>query len=53
MKKDCDIAKKHGKVFIAGEYGFFDSEKDYASFLTQIDSAGGMSSCQVNQKARS
>ncbi|GAA5859544.1 hypothetical protein JCM5353_006319, partial [Sporobolomyces roseus] len=53
VKKDCDIAKKHGKVFIAGEYGFFDSEKDYASFLSQIDSAGGAGSLIWSFRPRS
>ena len=41
VKKDCELAKKHGKVFIAGEFGFFSSPKEYASFLAALDSAGG------------
>ncbi|GAA5904841.1 uncharacterized protein JCM6883_004880 [Sporobolomyces salmoneus] len=53
VKKDCEVAKKHQKVFIAGEYGFFDSEKDYASFLSQIDAAGGAGSLVWSFRPRS
>lgn len=29
--------------FIAGEYGFYSTPKEYATFLATIDSAGGTS----------
>jgi hypothetical protein len=41
VKKDVEIAKRHGKGFIAGEFGFFSKVDDYAKFLKEIDSAGG------------
>ncbi|ORY72563.1 glycoside hydrolase superfamily [Leucosporidium creatinivorum] len=41
VKKDCELAKKYGKVFIAGEFGFFSHANEYASFLSALDSAGG------------
>ncbi|GAA5945121.1 uncharacterized protein JCM15063_006526 [Sporobolomyces koalae] len=53
VKKDCDIAKRHDKVFIAGEYGFFDTEKDYVSFLSAIDAARGAGSIVWSFRPRS
>ncbi|GAA5848532.1 hypothetical protein JCM8547_004542 [Rhodosporidiobolus lusitaniae] len=44
VKKDIEIAKRHNKVFVAGEYGFFGKTSDYESFLSAIDSAGGAGS---------
>ncbi|GAA5978097.1 hypothetical protein JCM10908_004228 [Rhodotorula pacifica] len=44
VEKDCRIAKKHGKVFIAGEFGFFDRAEDYSAFLHAADKAGGAGS---------
>lgn len=44
VEKDCRVAKKHGKAFIAGEFGFFDRPDDYAAFLHAVDKAGGAGS---------
>ncbi|KAI5479565.1 Glycoside hydrolase, family 5 [Pseudohyphozyma bogoriensis] len=44
LKEDCRIAAKHDKIFIAGEYGFYDKIGDYNDFLSAIDSAGGAGS---------
>lgn len=41
VKKDCELAKKHGKVFVAGEFGFFSWSKEYAAFISTLDAAGG------------
>lgn len=41
VKKDIELVRKSKKVFIAGEYGFFNEVKDYSTFLSIIDSAGG------------
>ncbi|GAA6009071.1 hypothetical protein JCM10207_004083 [Rhodosporidiobolus poonsookiae] len=44
VKKDCEIAKRHNKVFVAGEYGFFSKPSEYETFLGAVDSAGGAGS---------
>lgn len=44
VKKDCELARKHGKVFIAGEFGFFDKPSDYGTFMSILDTAGGAGS---------
>ncbi|GAA6037106.1 hypothetical protein JCM8097_008738 [Rhodosporidiobolus ruineniae] len=44
VKKDCEIAKRHNKVFVAGEYGFFSTPQVCESFLATVDSAGGAGS---------
>ncbi|GAA6044812.1 hypothetical protein NBRC10513_004659 [Rhodotorula toruloides] len=44
VRKDCEIAKRHNKVFVAGEFGFFSKADDYASFMSAVDSAGGAGS---------
>lgn len=44
VKKDCEWARKHGKVFIAGEFGFFERKEDYGRFLKMLDEAGGAGS---------
>ncbi|GAA5968157.1 hypothetical protein JCM11641_003752 [Rhodosporidiobolus odoratus] len=44
VKKDCEIARKHNKVFIAGEFGFFSKPDLYASLMAAVDSAGGAGS---------
>lgn len=40
VKKDVSLARKHGKVFIAGEYGFLDHANDYAIFLSAAEKEG-------------
>ncbi|BGP13851.1 hypothetical protein JCM10213v2_001789 [Rhodosporidiobolus nylandii] len=44
VKKDCEIARKHNKVFVAGEFGFFSKPDLYSTFLAAVDSAGGAGS---------
>ncbi|BGP53888.1 hypothetical protein JCM8202_006081 [Rhodotorula sphaerocarpa] len=44
VEKDCQVARRHGKVFIAGEYGFFDRPEEYSSFLRAVDKGGGAGS---------
>ncbi|GAA5863738.1 hypothetical protein JCM1840_005748 [Sporobolomyces johnsonii] len=53
VKKDCEIAKRHNKVFIAGEFGFFNKVGDYESFLSAVDSAGGAGSLVWSFRPRS
>lgn len=53
VRKDCKIAKKYGKVFVAGEFGFFDSIGDYAEFLSEIDGGGGAGSLVWSLRPRS
>lgn len=39
-KEDCKLALSHDKVFVAGEFGFFDKPSDYERFLAILDKAG-------------
>ncbi|KAM0792448.1 hypothetical protein ACM66B_005125 [Microbotryomycetes sp. NB124-2] len=41
VKKDVELARKHNKVFIAGEFGFFSRPEDYGSFCSALSAAGG------------
>ncbi|KAK4053059.1 hypothetical protein OIV83_001794 [Microbotryomycetes sp. JL201] len=41
VKKDVDLARKHNKVFVAGEFGFFSKPDDYAAFCSTLSAAGG------------
>lgn len=40
VKKDTAYARKYGKAFIAGEYGFLNSLNDYAYFLSAAEKEG-------------
>ena len=40
VKKDSAYARKYGKAFIAGEYGFLNSLNDYAYFLSTAEKEG-------------
>lgn len=40
VKKDTAHARKYGKAFIAGEYGFLSHLNDYAYFLSAADKEG-------------
>ncbi|KAM0754148.1 glycoside hydrolase [Meredithblackwellia eburnea MCA 4105] len=44
LAQDCAIAKKYGKAFIAGEYGFYQRPEEYQQFLSVLDSSGGAGS---------
>ncbi|GAA5938222.1 hypothetical protein JCM3775_002920 [Rhodotorula graminis] len=44
VKKDCEVARRHNKVFVAGEFGFFSKPSTYESFMKDLDSAGGAGS---------
>lgn len=44
VKQDIKYAALLGKVFIAGEYGFFSDVGNYARFLEVVDRAGGAGS---------
>lgn len=45
VKKDCQISQRYKKVFIAGEFGFYNTPGEYDEFLSALDSAGGSFSC--------
>ncbi|KAK4701550.1 hypothetical protein P7C70_g4679, partial [Phenoliferia sp. Uapishka_3] len=40
LTNDVALAAKYGKVFVAGEYGFFDQATDYDSFLQAVAASG-------------
>ncbi|GJN88588.1 hypothetical protein Rhopal_001554-T1 [Rhodotorula paludigena] len=44
VKKDCEMARRYNKVFVAGEFGFFSKPSLYESFMKDVDSAGGAGS---------
>lgn len=43
LSKDASRVLKHGKAFVAGEYGFFSSPSEYKRFLKTATKAGGRS----------
>ncbi|GAA5947882.1 hypothetical protein JCM3775_007304 [Rhodotorula graminis] len=44
VKKECEVARRHNKVFVSGEYGFFYQKETYKAFLNDVKDAGGAGS---------
>ncbi|GAA5845713.1 hypothetical protein JCM9279_006081 [Rhodotorula babjevae] len=44
VKKECEVARRHNKAFVSGEYGFFRDQTIYKTFLNDVDAAGGAGS---------
>ncbi|GAA95566.1 glycoside hydrolase family 5 protein [Mixia osmundae IAM 14324] len=41
IRKDIELAKKHDKIFVAGEFGFFHDPAEFATFTASVKAAGG------------